>query len=125
MRQTLVETTRSTKYYKRFALNKNESFVNVPSEWTADMDTICSRCGIRFGNHFGLDCPDQKGVFSKRVRKPLKSAVVARSASTNSSYTAALRDKCRKYFKGADSVAINNFIKSVQRLNASKAKHCV
>jgi len=109
-------------------LAEKYTYVNVPRDWPKlkrPLESTCSRCNKRLGNHYGLKCPDGKGVFSKRVRKPLKSAVAARSASTNSSYTSALRDKVRKYFHGADSVSINNFIKSVQRLNASKAKHCV
>ena len=56
--------------------------------------------------------------------RPLK-IKVAKKPVSNPSYTAALREKCRKYFHGADSVAVNNFIKSVQRLNASRLKHCV
>jgi len=44
-------------------------YVNIPRAWPDDNGVICSRCGARFGYHFGLTCPDKKGVFSKRVRR--------------------------------------------------------
>jgi len=61
-------------------LKKNDGFINVPRKWTDNMDAVCSNCGRRFGNHFGLDCPDKAGVFSKRQRKPLKSAVATKTS---------------------------------------------
>lgn len=57
------------------------------------------------------------------IRRPLKTKVVDKT-STNISYTAALRKRVGEYFPGQSSQSINNFIKSVQRLNASRAKHC-
>lgn len=57
------------------------------------------------------------------VCRPLKTKEVSKPSS-NTSYTAALREKCKHYFDGASNAKINNFIKSVQRLNASRAKHC-
>jgi hypothetical protein len=61
---------------------------------------------------------------SSEVCKPLKVKVAARSASTNSSYASALRKRVGEYFPMASVSIVNSFIKSVQRLNASKAKHC-
>jgi hypothetical protein len=61
-------------------LKKNDGFVNVPRGWTGDMDVICSNCGERFGVHSELECRDGKGVFSKRVRKPLKTAVAVKTS---------------------------------------------
>jgi hypothetical protein len=62
--------------------------------------------------------------FTNKHRRPLKSAVAARSASTNISYTSALRKRVKDYFPVYSVSVVNAFIKSVQRLNASKAKHC-
>lgn len=52
-------------------------------------------------------------------RKPLKNKVASNS------YTSELRERVKRYFPKQSSRAVECFIKSVQRLNVSKAKHCV
>lgn len=59
----------------------------IPAPWPKNdpgMDTICARCKKRLGTHFELKCCDRKGVFSKRVRKPLDAAESANSQSLTS-----------------------------------------
>ena len=61
--------------------------------------------------------------YCRKCVSPLKTAVATKT-SLNSSYTSALREKVEHYFPGFMPNHVTRFIKSVQRLNASKAKHC-
>lgn len=104
-------------------------YIVPTTELSRGLDTICVKCKRRFGQHYGYSCyggdpKGKNGVFSKYSSKPLESKVAASSTSTNNSYTAALRERVNRYFPNYSSRSVECFIKSVQRLNVSKAKHC-
>lgn len=87
----------------------------------------CVKMGDEFfspSSHCWIRSVNYPGFQSKfKYRRPLKSNVAASSTSSNISYTAALREKCRKYFpESIGQKRINNFIKSVQRLNAAEKR---